>query len=87
MIYAKISYAGADLEGCVTWRVTWTFYYTYFEGKESCLDILLCVFRKNGELLGHSPIRILKERRVTLTFSYTYFEGMESYLDIILCLF
>ena len=44
------------------WRVTWTFAYAYFEGKE---------------LLGHSPIRILKERRITWTFSYTYFEGME----------
>ena len=44
-------------------RVTWTFSYAYFEGKESYLDILLYVFRRKGELLGHSPIRILKERR------------------------
>jgi hypothetical protein len=29
------------------------------------------------ELLGHSPIRIFKERRVTWIFSYAYFEGME----------
>jgi hypothetical protein len=46
------------------------------------LDILLYVFRRKGELLGHSPMPILKERRVTWTFSYTYFEGKESYLDI-----
>jgi hypothetical protein len=39
------------------------------------------------ELLGHSPIPILKERRVTWTFSYAYFEGKESYLDILLCVF
>jgi hypothetical protein len=51
-------------------RDTWTFSYAYFEGKESCFDILLYVFWRNGELLGHSPIRILKERRVTWTFSY-----------------
>jgi hypothetical protein len=46
-------------------RVTWTFSYAYFEGKKSYLDILLCVFWRKGELLGHSPIRILKEWRVT----------------------
>jgi hypothetical protein len=100
-------------------RVTWTFSYTYFEGKqsntyrrnvqvtllsfkirigecpsnspflqntydrkESYLDILLYVFSTKWELLGHSPIRILKERRVTWTFSYTYFEGKQSYLDM-----
>jgi hypothetical protein len=51
------------------------------------LDILLCVFWRKGELLGHSPMRILKERRVTRTFSYTYFEGKESYLDILLYVF
>jgi hypothetical protein len=45
------------------------------------------LFLRNGELLGHSPIRILKERRVTWTFSYAYFEGKESYLDILLCVF
>jgi hypothetical protein len=52
------------------WRVTWTFSYAYFEGKESYLDILLYVFSRKGELLGHSPIRILKERRVTWTGEY-----------------
>jgi hypothetical protein len=40
-------------------RSSWTISYAYFEGKESYLDILLCVFLRNGELLGHSPIRIL----------------------------
>jgi hypothetical protein len=46
-------------------RVTGTFSYTYLEGKESYLDILLYVSRRKGELLGHYPIRISKERRVT----------------------
>jgi hypothetical protein len=69
------------------WRVTWTFSYTYFEGKESYFDILLYVFRRDGELLGHYPMLILKERRVTWTFSYAYFEGTESYLNILLCVF
>jgi hypothetical protein len=41
------------------------------------LDILLYVFSRKGELIGPSPMRILKERRVTWTFSYAYFEGME----------
>jgi hypothetical protein len=61
------------------WRngVTWTFSYTYFERKDSYLDILLCVFWRKGELLGHSPMRILKERKGTWIFSYAYFEGME----------
>jgi hypothetical protein len=39
------------------WIVTWTFSYTYFEGTESYLDILLCVFCRKGELLVHSLIR------------------------------
>jgi hypothetical protein len=43
------------------WRVTWTFSYTYFEGKESYFDILLYVFRRDGELLGHYPMRVLKK--------------------------
>jgi hypothetical protein len=30
------------------------------------------------ELLGHSPIPIVKERTVTWTFSYAYFEGKEN---------
>jgi hypothetical protein len=34
------------------------------------LDILLYVFWRKGELLWHSPMRILKEWRVTWTFSY-----------------
>jgi hypothetical protein len=51
------------------------------------LDILLCVFWRRGELLEHSPIRILKERRVTWSFSYAYFEWKESYLDILLYVF
>jgi hypothetical protein len=46
-------------------RITWTFSYTYFEGKENYLDILLYVFGRKRELLGHSPIGILKEGRVT----------------------
>jgi hypothetical protein len=45
---------------------------------ESYLDILLCVFGRKGEILGHSPKCILKEWRVTWTFSYAYFEGKES---------
>ena len=67
--------------------VTWTFSYAHFEGMESYLNILLCVFRRKGELFGHSPMRILKERRVTWTFSYACFEGMEWFLDILLCVF
>jgi hypothetical protein len=39
-------------------RVTWTFSYAYFEGME---------------LLGHSPIPILKERRVTENIQVTPF--------------
>jgi hypothetical protein len=39
------------------------------------------------EILGHSPMRILKEWRVTWTFSYAYFEEKEIYLDILLCVF
>jgi hypothetical protein len=54
---------------------------------ESYLDILLCVYWRKGELLGHSPMRIFKEGRVTWTFSHTYFEGKESYLDILLYVF
>jgi hypothetical protein len=48
-------------------RVTWTFFYTYFERKESYLDILLCVFRRKGELLGHFPLKyVLENDQVTL---------------------